>query len=512
MKNVIKGTLQVPSFYWWIGVVESRMDGEELGRYKVRIIGYHNADKTLMPTKDLPWAVCIQPTTSAGAYGVGETPGLIEGSSVIGFFADGEDGQQPIILGSFAGISMHPGQAQGLSGSDKDLGFNDPYGRFPQVGEFGMSNAMEPESDLSGLARGSRAEDHEVMLNKRKTRLEFVPRAILQPMISVDDSDEYPYDRTDPTDDEKENGFSPGRLSSYWHEPFPRYGVPKSEVDYTNTDRKSKRSQYPYNHVKETESGHVFEVDDTPENERLHTRHRSGTFEEIQADGTKVTKIVKDKYEIVVGNDKVFIRGDADVTVEGTTRLYVMGDCIQEIEGNQYTTIKGNRVTAIKGNDILEVSGDQNRVIQGSRAGRVGKDDTLNCGRNRTVSVVEDLSTGVSGNSNWSVAKDDMVSVDKDRVIFVKGSISQIGVEGIKEATNQNITSVAVGDITVEAGVDCQINAKTGGLSLLTGDKAKAGEGNITIRADGSGDSKKITIQTEKIVEIKGTDKVDINP
>lgn len=492
MKNVVKGTFQVPNFFWWIGVVESRMDGEELGRYKVRIIGYHTADKTLLPTKDLPWAVCIQPTTSAGAYGIGETPNLIEGSSVIGFFADGDDGQQPIIFGSFAGLSLHPGQTQGLSGDDKNLGYNDPYGRFPnRRPAFGMHSAYEPESDISMLARGSRAEDHEVMINKRKTRLEFVPRAILQPMISVEDNDQYPYDRVDPTDDEKENGFAPGHLTPYWHEPFPRYGVPKSEVDYTNTDRKSKRSQYPYNHVKETESGHVFEVDDTPENERIHTRHRSGTFEEIQADGTKITKIVKDNYEIVAGNDKVFIRGDADVTVEGTTRLYVMGDCIQEIEGNQYTTIKGNRVTAIKGNDILEVHGDQNRVIQGNRAGRVSKDDTLNVGRNRTVSIVENLSTGVSGNSNWSVAKDDMISVDKDRIVFVKGTISQVGIKGIKEATNQDITSVAVQDITVEAGVDCKINSKTGGLSLITGEKKAAGAG---------------------IILIESSSKVDINP
>lgn len=504
MKNVVKGTFQVPNFFWWIGVVESRMDGEELGRYKVRIIGYHTADKTLLPTKDLPWAVCIQPTTSAGAYGIGENPGLIEGSSVIGFFADGDDGQQPIIFGSFAGMSLHPGQTQGLYGDDKDLGFNDPFGRFPQPREQGMASANEPDSDISQLARGSRAEDHEVMINKRKTRLEFVPRAILQSMVSVDDNDQYPYERIDPTDDEKENGFAPGRMALYWHEPFPRYGVPFSEVDYTNTDRKSKRSQYPYNHVKETESGHVFEVDDTPENERIHTRHRSGTFEEIQADGSKITKIVTDNYQIVAGNDKVFIRGDADVTVEGTTRLYVMGDCIQEIEGNQYTTIKGNRVTAIKGNDVLEVHGDQNRIIQGNRSGRVGKDDTLNCGRNRTVSVVENLTTGVSGNSNWSVAKDDMVSVDKDRIIFVKGSISQIGIGGIKEATNQNITSVAVRDITIEAGEDCQINAKLGGLSLLTGEKAKAEAGQIDIKAEPAEGTKQINI--------KGADKVDINP
>ena len=35
-------------------------------------------------------------------------------------------------------------------------------------------------------------------------------------------------------------------------------------------------SDYPYNHVFESESGHVMEIDDTLDNERLFTQHRTG--------------------------------------------------------------------------------------------------------------------------------------------------------------------------------------------------------------------------------------------
>ena len=61
-------------FNWFIGVVEDRDDPEMMGRVKVRIFGYHSDDKILLPTSDLPWAIPIQPITSAGMSGVGVTP------------------------------------------------------------------------------------------------------------------------------------------------------------------------------------------------------------------------------------------------------------------------------------------------------------------------------------------------------------------------------------------------------------------------------------------------------
>lgn len=91
-------------FIWWVGVVEDRDDPEQLGRCRVRIFGYHTEDKTLLPTEDLPWAIPIQPVTSASISGIGTTPvGIVPGTWVAGWFLDGEDKQQPVIMGTIPG-------------------------------------------------------------------------------------------------------------------------------------------------------------------------------------------------------------------------------------------------------------------------------------------------------------------------------------------------------------------------------------------------------------------------
>ena len=41
-------------------------------------------------------------------------------------------------------------------------------------------------------------------------------------------------------------------------------------------------AQYPYNHATYTESGHLFELDDTREFERVSLQHRLGTYFEWQ--------------------------------------------------------------------------------------------------------------------------------------------------------------------------------------------------------------------------------------
>jgi hypothetical protein len=93
------------TFNWWVGVVEDRNDPEKLGRVRVRIFGYHTPDRSLLPIEDLPWAVIMQPTTSAAVSGIGSAPvGLMTGSWVVGFFLDGDDMQQPLVMGSLGGM------------------------------------------------------------------------------------------------------------------------------------------------------------------------------------------------------------------------------------------------------------------------------------------------------------------------------------------------------------------------------------------------------------------------
>ena len=45
-------------------------------------------------------------------------------------------------------------------------------------------------------------------------------------------------------------------------------------------------ARYPFNRVNQTESGHVIEIDDTPNGERINIEHMSGSFIEMHPDGS----------------------------------------------------------------------------------------------------------------------------------------------------------------------------------------------------------------------------------
>lgn len=124
-------------FYY--GVVESRADPLKLGRCKVRIIGVHTEDTTLLPTKDLPWAYPLQPIISAGVSGIGISPvGPVEGSWVVCIFRDEGSFQEPIMLGTIAGIP-----------EEKEQKFSDPYSGTAGTRYEGLKDLTTIESDDS---------------------------------------------------------------------------------------------------------------------------------------------------------------------------------------------------------------------------------------------------------------------------------------------------------------------------------------------------------------------------
>ena len=64
-------------FIWFIGVVEDRDDPSELGRVRVRCVGFHTEDKTRIPTEGLPWAHVMHPVTDPSMSGMGQTPSFL---------------------------------------------------------------------------------------------------------------------------------------------------------------------------------------------------------------------------------------------------------------------------------------------------------------------------------------------------------------------------------------------------------------------------------------------------
>ena len=102
-------------FIWWIGQVvdqtkwagnlpatPTKTTKQQKGfdfRYKVRIMGYHTAVPGDLTDDELPWASVMLPVTAGTSGGARTTPKLRQGNFVYGFFLDGEDAQQPIIMG-----------------------------------------------------------------------------------------------------------------------------------------------------------------------------------------------------------------------------------------------------------------------------------------------------------------------------------------------------------------------------------------------------------------------------
>ena len=93
------------------GVVESRADPLKIGRCKVRVVGVHTENTELLPTIDLPWARPMGAMGSASVSGIGNAPvGLVEGTWVYVFFSDGENYQQPVMMGTIVGIPEEQSQ------------------------------------------------------------------------------------------------------------------------------------------------------------------------------------------------------------------------------------------------------------------------------------------------------------------------------------------------------------------------------------------------------------------
>ena len=117
-------------FFWWVGEVEDNEDPMELGRVRVRVLGYYTnvrgGTTADLPTDSLPWATVLQHTCQPGNDGQGESSGQLQpGAIVMGFFMDGESAQMPIVIGvmrvkksdeskevrqfAFTGENMEPG-------------------------------------------------------------------------------------------------------------------------------------------------------------------------------------------------------------------------------------------------------------------------------------------------------------------------------------------------------------------------------------------------------------------
>jgi len=331
-------------FTWFVGVVEDRADPKKLGRLRVRCLGYHVKELNKLPTADLPWAHVMNPVTSATVSGVGHTPlGAVEGTWVVGFFIDGPDAQQPMIIGTLPGVP-------------KDLPVKDAVNGFQDY-----INANYPkykESDINRLARNDTDLPHSTLTLRKADRDLAVGTAqvdgVFNGVAQI------------PADLDTEN-------SGQWNEP---------ETEYAAT--------YPRNHVMETEGGHLKEYDDTPGKERIHERHASGSGYEIFNDGTKITRVKQDNYNIISNDEYCHIQGNSRETIDKGVRIRV--NAAGE-SGNNYNVEVG------QGSNVnIEVNGGNINLTtlgSGQDAGDINinaaRDLKIQVGRNMTMDVIETI-------------------------------------------------------------------------------------------------------------------------
>ena len=338
-------------FIWFNGVVEDRQDPQKLGRLRVRCVGIHTDNKDDLPTSDLPWSQLIHPITSSGISGLGSSPGfIVEGTWVFGYFRDGVNMQEPMIMGTL------PGKPSELADTSK--GFYDPNGVYPKY---------KDEVDTNRLAVNDTAQPHLGLELRKLTRKTGVPTA---------DFDLVPSEQhVGLAEDEN----IPASDSDVWSQPI---------IPYNAT--------YPYNHVFESESGHVQEIDDTKDNERLFTSHRTGTSQEIDKDGNQVNIIKGDHYNIISGKRQAVIEGNADITIGGRHKIYINKNGqtnnhydiqvgrnasvnIQVDKGDMNVVLKDGKMnTNVSGDYNMKVGGDMNVDVRGNLNETVSQNKTSN--------------------------------------------------------------------------------------------------------------------------------------
>jgi len=335
------------NFIWFNGVVEDRQDPQKLGRLRVRCVGIHTDNKDDLPTSDLPWSQLIHPITSSGISGLGSSPGfVVEGTWVFGYFRDGVNMQEPMIMGTL------PGKPVELADTSK--GFYDPNGVYPKY---------KDEVDTNRLAVNDSNAPHLGLELRKLTRKTGVPNA---------DFDLVPVEEHISTEIVASD-------SDTWSQP----AIPYNAV-------------YPYNHVFESESGHITEIDDTLDHERLFMAHRTGTSQEISPDGTQVNIIKGDHYNIVSGKRQAIIEGNADITIGGRHKIYINKNGeennhydiqigpnasvnIQIDKGDMNVVLKDGKLnTNVSGDYNMKIGGDMNLDVRGNKNETVSGSKTSN--------------------------------------------------------------------------------------------------------------------------------------
>ena len=321
---------------------------------------------------------------------------------------------------------------------DYNIGFHDPHNKYPL-----KRYLNEPET--SRLARGVIKET--IVQLKESQRLIDVP-------IAID--------------------------GKTWSQPSVPYGA-----------------KYPYNHVEESESGHFREVDDTPGYERLHTYHKSGTFEEIDVNGTKVTKIVGDNYTILDRNGYISISGDANLTVSGNVNIFCQSDANIEVSGSAEMKVGGSFDVGVARDMNIAVQGDFSvwangkMNLQSKLNSHIRSDSKLHLSSNGDMNILSQKNMNIETRENHSNVCLQNMNTDCRQIYDLSAGntmrLDAIENMFLKSGTETNIESGSVLNLSTRddvGGLSGDVNIDGNNVWLNSG---KTSSIPRTVRSDGIG-------------------------
>ena len=230
---------------------------------------------------------------------------------------------------------------------------------------------------------------------------------------------------------------------------------------------------YPYNKVTQTESGHIIEVDDTPGSERIHVYHRSGTYIEIDSNGSMVRRTKGSSYEIIDRNGKISIAGKADISINGACNIFVGNDANIEVEGDVNLTCH-NDITAQAGGTFNLSAVEEFNIASGNV--NIEAYYTMNQ-KATTLNMHSKENMNMKSNADIKVQATNLYD-------FVSGTVftQAAGAINIKSGENTNIQSGA--EINLRAS--SPVNLDGSAVHLNSGNAGSASDSAESVLADSS--------------------------
>lgn len=194
--------------------------------------------------------------------------------------------------------------------------------------------------------------------------------------------------------------------------------------------------EYPYNKTTKSESGHLIEIDDTPGNERLHVYHRSGTYIEIDSNGTVVKRTKGSSYEIIDKNGKIAIRGVADISINGACNIYVGNDVNMEVIGN--VNVTGHNDINLQAAGVLNLTAGEEINLHSK---------IINIEAEEKINVLGDEEVHISTGIDMHVTANAQIIMEalQDLNLSSKQSIKIDSVNNIELYSRENINADSTG-------------------------------------------------------------------